>query len=180
RAYSTQPPNTRSRVASRGSAVVPSRSRTWLLALAGVAAIAIVAAVWFATRPSDDLSSPAAGPTNPAPGPTSPTAGPTNPVPAAPPASAFVIATIDGVPDGTEVSVAGVTVGVAPGPVQLPRGTDQLVLTFKVDGYLPQSRTITPDRDQRFAVALKKKGVTAPPPVRSRKDDILDPFGTHP
>jgi len=184
RAYGTQPPNTRSRVASAGSAglrapsrpssgaatVVPSRSRVWIVVIATAAILAGATGVYLATRPSDELSSPAAGPTNPTAGPTNPTAGPTKPAPAPAP-SAFVIATIDGVPDGTEVTIAGVTVGVAP---------EQLVLTFKVDGYLPQSRAVTPDRDQRFAVALKKKAVAAPPSKRPGKDDILDPFGNKP
>jgi hypothetical protein len=159
------------------------RSRAWIVAVAAAAMLAGAAVVYVATRPSDSSSDSAGGvvggTTSSVTGPTNPTGGSTSPNGGLAP-KAFVIVTIDGVPAATEVSIAGVIVGVAPGPVQLPRGGDPMVLTFKVDGYLPQSRAITPDRDQRFAVALKKKGATASPPVHSRKDDILDPFGTHP
>jgi serine/threonine-protein kinase len=86
-----------------------------------------------------------------------------------------VIITIEGVPDGTEVIAGGMTAGAAPGPVQLPRDTAPMVLTFKVDGYLPASRTVTPDRDQPLTVTLKKKPSTQPT-KRPNKDDIIDAF----
>ncbi|MBS1122248.1 MAG: serine/threonine protein kinase [Deltaproteobacteria bacterium] len=87
-----------------------------------------------------------------------------------------VIVTVAGVPDGTEVIAGGMTAGAAPGPVQLPRDQVPMVLTFKLDGYLPTSRTVTPDRDQALTVTLKKKPTSAPG-HRSSKDDLIDIFG---
>jgi hypothetical protein len=80
------------------------------------------------------------------------------------------------VPEGTEVLVAGSTVGAAPGPVQLARGEQEVVLTFKLDGYLPASKTLVPDRDQQLAVTLKRKlGLSRPgAPKPHTKDDIID------
>ena len=96
---------------------------------------------------------------------------------AAPAVPAHVIVTIAGVPEGTEVSGTGVS-GVAPGPVQLPRGTAPLVLTFKADGHVPVSKTVVPDREQTLDVTLKKKPrrtQEAPDPER-----IDDPFRKQP
>jgi eukaryotic-like serine/threonine-protein kinase len=88
-----------------------------------------------------------------------------------------VFVNVTGVPEGTEVLVEGRTVGAAPGPVQLPRGDAPVVLTFKADGYLPMSKTITPTRDEDLKVALKKKPGVGAPAKRSSKDDIIDVFG---
>jgi serine/threonine-protein kinase len=86
-----------------------------------------------------------------------------------------VIVSIEGVPDGTEVLVGGMTAGAAPGPVQLPRDSSPMVMTFKVDGYFPASRTVTPDHDQQLVVTLKKKPVSGTK-RRPNKDDIIDIF----
>ena len=89
-----------------------------------------------------------------------------------------VIITIEGVPDGTEVFVGGMTAGAAPGPVQLPRVAEGMVLTFKADGYLPTSKTLVPDHDQTLAVTLKKKSSgTGTGGKRPGRDDIENPFG---
>ena len=91
-----------------------------------------------------------------------------------------VIVTITGVPDGTEVLVAGSPIGVAPGPVQLPYSVEPLVLTFRADGYVPASKPITPDADSALTVGLKKKPAAGRPKQRS-KDDIIDvDFGKKP
>ena len=85
-----------------------------------------------------------------------------------------VIITITGVPDGTEVSLAGTVIGVAPGPVQIPRGGNA-VLTFKADGFFPMSKTVVSDREQSLDVHLKSKPHAASP--QTHKDDIIDVFG---
>jgi tRNA A-37 threonylcarbamoyl transferase component Bud32 len=92
---------------------------------------------------------------------------------AAPVRPAHVIITIAGVPEGTEVSGLGVS-GVAPGPVQMPYGTDTLVLTFKADGFVPASATVVPDKNQPLTVKLKKK----PRTQRDSQDPerLDDPF----
>jgi serine/threonine-protein kinase len=124
---------------------------------------------------------PVAAPSSPA---VAPVASPTTPDLQAPQAPAIaaadhVIVTITGVPDDTEVTIGTAPVGVAPGPVQLPRAARAVVLTFKAAGHIPASRTITPDRDRSLAVALKRR-LAAPAasaaPKRPSKDDIIDVF----
>jgi hypothetical protein len=97
--------------------------------------------------------------------------------PQPPPAVAeHVIVTITGVPDDTEVSIGTTPVGVAPGPVQLPRGARAVVLTFKAAGHIPASRTLTPDQDRSLAVALKRRLAAPVGAKRPAKDDIIDVF----
>jgi hypothetical protein len=85
-----------------------------------------------------------------------------------------VIVTIDGVPEGTEVLIAGTVIGPAPGPVQVPRGQGAIVLTFRAAGYLSMSKSIVPQADQALTVTLKKKSRGGGKPT---KDDIIDVFG---
>ncbi|MEO8702527.1 MAG: serine/threonine-protein kinase, partial [Kofleriaceae bacterium] len=152
--------------------VVAVATRSWLPMIAAGVVVAVAAAVVLVVKPW--ASEPA-----PRPIPTVPIHVPIvleKPAPKPRPTEAqTVIISVEGVPDGTEVIVGGMTAGAAPGPVQLPRDTAQMVLTFKLDGYLPTSRTIVPDRDQSLVLALKKKpgGVARP---RSTKDDIIDLF----
>jgi serine/threonine protein kinase len=151
-----------------GDVSVPHKRSSKAAWIAGGLAIALVAGVaLLATRGKEPAPSP---PTHhemapPAPAPTR--------VPQKVEAPQTVIIVIEGVPEGTEVFAGGMTVGAAPGPVQLPRDSSAMVLTFKADGYLAASREVTPDRDQTLDVALKKK----PGAKRQTKDDILDPFG---
>jgi hypothetical protein len=86
-----------------------------------------------------------------------------------------VIINVTGAPEGTEVFAGGMTVGVAPGPVQLPRDPAALVLTFKAEGFVMTSKEVTPDRDQDLAVTLKKRPGAAG--HKRTRDDLLDPFG---
>lgn len=98
--------------------------------------------------------------------------------PAPPPTPTTVIVTVHGVPDGTEVSIAGTVVGVAPGPVQIPRGDRPAVLTFRNAGYIAVSKSITPSEDQELVVKLKQKRRGGG--KRPSKDDIIDVFGKKP
>jgi serine/threonine-protein kinase len=101
---------------------------------------------------------------------------PAKPAPAPMPEAQTVIVTVTGVPEGTEVLVGGMTVGAAPGPVQLPRdAAQQVVMVFKADGFKLESRTILPDKDQSLTIALKKKPVSAPT-KKPTKDDIIEVF----
>ncbi len=188
RSFETRPVNTssaritgvpRGHVTPESQLPPPARrSRTPLYAaLAALGAAAIGVVVVVATRSSD----PEAKPLPPVV--AKPVAPPITP-PAKPPLVApdltpqTVIITIDGVPDGTEVFAGGMTVGAAPGPVQLPRIAEAMVLTFKADGYLPTSATVVPDHDQPLKVKLKKKGGAGGPTIkRPGKDDIENPFG---
>ena len=101
---------------------------------------------------------------------------PQPPPPPGPAAVEHVIVTVAGVPDDTEVTIGNTSVGVAPGPVQLPRGARALVLTFKAAGHIPASRTITPDQDRSLAVALKRRPAAPVGAKRPAKDDIIDVF----
>jgi serine/threonine-protein kinase len=88
-----------------------------------------------------------------------------------------VIVTVTGVPDGTDVLIGGASIGVAPGPVQLERGSRPVVLTFKAPGCFPASLTITPDGDRPLAVQLKRRPAGGAPRPPSR-DDLIEAFPT--
>jgi glucose/arabinose dehydrogenase len=165
----------------------PPRSRAPLFAVLGVLVLAGGGvAAWFATQGSKDkpapvaqapAEAPAVAPT-PAPSPA-PTPAPTPPPveTAPPPARTSVIVTISGVPEGTEVLVAGKPIGVAPGPVQLAIGSDPVVLTFRADGYTPASTTVVPDADKPLDITLKKRPRQTSGGTKPTRDDIIDVFG---
>ena len=162
--------------------VVPVRRSLiprFAVASLGVLVIAIVVVVMM--RGNGDAPTPATAAT-PAPVAPPPAVTPMPAPPVAPrpvpvdPTPQTVIVSIEGPPEGTEVFGGGMTVGAAPGPVQLPYSKDPIVLTFKADGYLPASRSVVPDRDQTLPITLKKKPVAPVRPTHSH-DDILDPFG---
>jgi serine/threonine-protein kinase len=101
-----------------------------------------------------------------APDPTAPE--PPAPEPAATP-PALVAVTIEGPPAGTEVYGPAGLLGVAPGVIQLPRGDTEVMLTFKADGYVATTATVTPAAATTLAVALEPRTTTpaAPaPPAR--------------
>ncbi|CAN5917559.1 hypothetical protein BH11MYX3_BH11MYX3_34280 [soil metagenome] len=154
------------------------RSRTPLFAIAALAAAAIGVVIVIATR-KDAASTPEPAPTHvittqPAPVPVPPK----QPIVTAPDLTPqTLIITITGVPDGTEVFAGGMTVGAAPGPVQLPRVAEAMVLTFKADGYLPTSTKVVPDHDQALTMVMKKKKGSGPGIRRPGRDDIENPFG---
>ena len=188
--FETQPPHTSSaRITGvpRGQLTPESqlppparRSRTPLYAaLAAMAAAAIGVVIVIATRTSADDNKPRPAQVITQPAPIAPPITPPAKQPVVAPETApqTVIITIDGVPDGTEVFAGGMTVGAAPGPVQLPRIAEAMVLTFKADGYLPTSATVVPDHDQPLRVKLKKKSGGGPTIHRPGKDDIENPFG---
>ena len=89
-----------------------------------------------------------------------------------------VIVTVSGVPDGTEVSIAGSAIGVAPGPVQLPRGDAPVVLTFRADGYLPTSKIGRTRRaTSRSTSRSRRNRARAGTGTKPDRDDIIDVFG---
>jgi len=164
------------------AATPPARSMTKLAVVAGIAiaaaALVLVLLKPWASEPTTPVSEPVAQPTRPD-RPSEPIQKP--PVvtpPPRPPEAQTVIVDVTGVPDGTEVLVAGMTVGAAPGPVQLPRDRAPLILVFKADGYKLESKTVTPDRDQAIEIKLKKKPGALPTGKKPTRDDIIDnPFG---
>jgi tRNA A-37 threonylcarbamoyl transferase component Bud32 len=90
---------------------------------------------------------------------------------------AHVIVTVEGVPEGTSVLIGKDVVGSAPGPMQLPRGTRDVVLSFRAPGHFQVARTVRPDRDQKLPVALRKRPqkVTRPGETEPDENDVSDP-----
>jgi serine/threonine-protein kinase len=167
------------------------RAGVWIAAVAGAVVVGI--AVFLAVRSSHG---PDEGPARP-PVPAATGPAPVAPPPAAPPASPgepapLVTVKIAGPPEGTEVyGAGGALLGVAPGPIQLPRAADELVLTLRADGYVTASAKIRPDADRALEIHLVKKTTAAAgrPPAGhghgsaapggtagSGRDTVEDPF----
>jgi serine/threonine-protein kinase len=152
------------------------RPRAWIAMpiLAGV--VVIGAGVFALTAGKHDKTAPKPVEQPPAPVVVHPAPPPPAPVPEKPAAPPPVTFEISGVPANSTVLVAGKVIGTAPGPVQLPQGTQAVVLVVQADGYTPLSTIVVPDRDQPLALTLKKK----PRPTSAKqtgKDDIIDVFG---
>ena len=95
---------------------------------------------------------------------TTPAAATAAPSPASRPAAAgapapvedrFVELEITGAPEGTEVLGPTGPIGVAPGRIQLPRGDEKLLLTFRAPGYKPATREVEPRADGALEVTLE-------------------------
>ena len=143
---------------------VPARrSHARWFVIAGVA----VAAALVAFARDREPPPPIAIPTLPA---------PSSPIPPAPRADVprAVVVTITNAPAGSEVTLAGKPIGVAPGPVQLPHGTSPIVLTIRAKGHLPASRTVVPDHEQSLAITLERRPTRRS--SRPGKDDIIQVF----
>jgi serine/threonine protein kinase len=96
----------------------------------------------------------------------------------------FVTVTIAGTPENTEVYGPQGPLGVAPGKIQLVRGDEPVLLTFKAEGHLPATHEVTPTEDRAVEVELDRKPrARAAPrqggrrePKRRERDTIEDPF----
>jgi serine/threonine-protein kinase len=180
---------------------LPRKRSALPLALAAVGAIAVGAVVFFAVKSgrgkADGGARAAAAATatqGAPPAPSQPPPAKADPTPApaiAPPVPATVTITITGTPANTSVlGAGGRLLGVAPGPIQIDRSDQEVVLTFSADGYLPRSATITPTADAPLDVTLDKKKAepasAKPKPVKKGtgkgsaggRDSIEDPFHT--
>ena len=93
-----------------------------------------------------------------------------------PPADAAVAAvvtiTITGAPPSTEVHVRGTLVGVVP-RIEVPRGTDEVILVLSRDGYRALSMPIVPDHDQTVVAKLKARSNGDPRESGEPTQDIL-------
>ena len=164
----------------------PRRShRRWGVAAAVVVVAAVVAAAVAINQRRDEA--------NPAPPGIATVPGPP---PLAPPAASprdaaavvvdavtqpkHVMVTVTGAPEGTEVLIGGTVRGAAPGDVQLDRGDDSVVLTFRADGYISQSKPVVPSQNQTLKLTLKPKRSappTRPGPSEPNGDDLIHLFG---
>lgn len=80
-----------------------------------------------------------------------PTERPTS-VPVMPPADVHF--SVQSVPPGVEAFVGGHSLGIAPGPLVLPRGDKPITLQFKAAGYRPKGVEVTPTADGVVSVTL--------------------------
>lgn len=98
----------------------------------------------------------------------------------------FVTLAIAGTPKGTEVYGPQGLLGIAPGEIQLLRGEEPILLTFKADAHHPKSRQVVPLEDGAIEVKLiRRKGrrgrvqparKRAPPRTERPRDTLEDPF----
>jgi serine/threonine protein kinase len=129
--------------------------------LIGIAVLALAVTItWRVTRnsgdkPADTQASPQVVPPSPASAPTPPPP-PTPPAPSVQTHPDHVIISIKGAPSDTIVSMSGTRIGLAP-KVQLPYGTQEVLLLFDADGYAPVQLAIVPDHEQELTVTMKKK-----------------------
>ncbi|HEU5056732.1 MAG TPA: serine/threonine-protein kinase [Kofleriaceae bacterium] len=90
---------------------------------------------------------------------TAPAAAPSGapaPAPSPPPVEArFVVIDVTGAPEGTEVLGPTGPIGAAPGRIQLPRGEEKVLLTFRAPGHKPATREVEPRADGALEVALE-------------------------
>ncbi|HWN67202.1 MAG TPA: serine/threonine-protein kinase, partial [Haliangium sp.] len=99
-------------------------------------------------------------------------------------AQRFVTVTIDGPPANTEVYGPQGLLGVAPGKIQLVRGQEPVMLTFKAEAHQPETREVVPTEDRAMLVELDRKPRARPAPrqggrkdkKRRERDTIEDPF----
>ncbi len=178
-AYQTQPPARRhtpvpSAIASAQTLAPEPAKKSRAPLIAALAALPILGFTAFLLL-GGKSDQPAARPVEPAPAiAPAPAPVPMPPPIEAPPANpTHVMVTITNVPDGTEVLLGGTVIGAAPGPVQLSYGTSEVMLTFRADGYLTASKTVTPDKASTLDVGLKKKAGGKRPAGKTTKDDII-------
>jgi tRNA A-37 threonylcarbamoyl transferase component Bud32 len=96
----------------------------------------------------------------------------------------FVTVTIDGPPENTEVYGPQGLLGVAPGKIQLVRGQEPVLLTFKAEDHRPETREVMPTEDRAMLVELDRKPRARSAPrqggrkdkKRRERDTIEDPF----
>lgn len=100
------------------------------------------------------------------------------------PAQRFVTMTIEGPPANTEVYGPQGLLGVAPGKIQLVRGEEPVLLTFRAENHRPETREVVPTEDRAMQVELDAKPRARPAPKRGarkdkkrrERDTIEDPF----
>ena len=154
--------------ANASAAIAPSaRGKSRLLMFGGAIVAACVAGVVaFAVisgSKGDDKPAPSQPPVvkqqpavlpPPEPTPRPALTPPPQPVPAS---DSLVTISIAGAPDGTEVFGPRGPLGVAPGDVQLKKGTSKVILTFRHDEYRTTTKTVRPKADQSVTIRMKKR-----------------------
>jgi serine/threonine-protein kinase len=75
----------------------------------------------------------------------------------APPPPRFVTVDIAGPPESTEVYGPSGLLGVVPGKLQLPHGSEPLLLTFKAKKYQTKSEQVVPSDDMTLTIELERE-----------------------
>jgi len=100
-------------------------------------------------------------------------------VPLSPPSTALsadVAVTVESNASGSSVWLGAKRVGDAPGPLTLPRGSTEVMLTVKADGYVPSTVTVVPVEDVVVAVKLVRAVATPASGSRRVSKDLENPF----
>jgi len=93
------------------------------------------------------------------------------------PASSTVAVRVEANVPHASVWLAAKRLGDAPGPISLPRGSDQLTLTVKADGYVASNVAVVPTEDVVLAVTLPKSaGPVTSGTGRRVSKDLENPF----
>jgi serine/threonine-protein kinase len=84
-----------------------------------------------------------------------------------PPKEENVNILIDSMPQGAEIRKAGVAapIGKTPYEMKVKKGDATFDVMLTLEGYTPQTKTVTCDRDHDLSIALAKEEVKAPVPV---------------
>jgi hypothetical protein len=83
--------------------------------------------------------------------------------------------TVQSTPAGAEIFQGTTKLGVAPGPVSLPRGDAKVKLTVKAATYAPATVEVTPSDNATLFVTLQK--TAAKPGKPGVQGDLENPFG---
>jgi serine/threonine-protein kinase len=157
----------------------PSIKRPRLLVAAVLAVSAALGfAVFLLAAPSDE-STPIVEAPQTSPPPASamavaaqPVAPPTPPPPAAPTMRAEIELRVASTPKSVEIRTPdGTLLGHSPGPIKLARGDRPIQLEFRANGYVSQTKEVTPLADGSTSVVLKRKGGSAKK-QKHNKDDL--------
>lgn len=80
---------------------------------------------------------------------------------------------VESQPADVEVYLGDQKLGVAPGPLRLPRGTASVKLVLRADGYAPREVALTPSANRTLSVKLKKlQLMPAKPAATVKKPEV--------
>lgn len=75
---------------------------------------------------------------------------------------------IQATPENVEVFLGEKSLGMAPGPIELPRGETELSLTFSAKGYQSKSVPVKPSQSVLIPISLEKNSTTVKPPSTAK------------
>jgi len=154
----TQPKAT---LKSTPDAVPSRRSKVLVVALgAGLFVAGIAVATMYLSRGGPDAV--AAHPPPPPPSPPLPAKPPPEPT-VVPEAPLEIELHVQSTPENVEVHLGERKLGVAPGPIKIPRGDAPIELTFSAKGHQPKSVSVEPNHNILIPITLDKEKATSQP-----------------